>query len=33
MSAIALEYQKLMLMFNEDLANKIINKLAEAMRK
>lgn len=32
MMAIATEYQKLMLLANEDLAIKIINKLGEAMK-
>lgn len=33
MQAIATEYQKLLLLLNDDLSNKIISKLAEAMRK
>ena len=32
MLAISREYQKLLLLFNEDLAIKTINKLAEAMK-
>jgi len=32
MQAIATEYQKLLLLLNEDLAIKIINKLAESMK-
>jgi len=32
MQAIAREYQKLLLLLNEDLAIKIINKLAESMK-
>jgi len=32
MQAVASEYQKLLLLINEDLANKIIHKLAEAMK-
>jgi len=33
MLAIAAEYQKTLLLLNEDLANKIISKLAEAMKR
>jgi len=33
MQAIASEYQRIILLINEDLANKIIYKLAEAMKK
>jgi hypothetical protein len=33
MMAIAQEYQNMMLTFNDDLAIKIINRLAEAMKK
>jgi len=32
MQAIAQEYQKLLLLINEDLANKVIKKLSEAMK-
>jgi hypothetical protein len=32
MQAIASEVQKLQLLLNEDLANKVISKLAEAMK-
>ena len=32
MHAIADEYQRIVLQFNEDLAIKIINKLSEAMK-
>jgi len=32
MMAISREYQKLLLLLNEDLAIKIINKLGEAMK-
>ena len=31
--AIAVEYQKLLLLLNEDLAIKVINKLGEAMKR
>jgi len=33
MSAIASEYQKLLLLLNEDLALKVINRLGEALKK
>jgi hypothetical protein len=33
MAAIAQEYQKLLLLLNDDLSSKIIHKLAEAMKK
>jgi hypothetical protein len=32
MASIANEYQKILLQLNEDLAIKVINKLAEAMK-
>lgn len=32
MGAIAIEYQKLLVLLNDDLAVKIINRLAEAMK-
>jgi len=32
MSAIATEYQKLLLLLNDDLAIKVINRLGEAMK-
>jgi len=33
MFAIAREYQKLLLLLNDDLAIKVINRLGEAMKK
>jgi hypothetical protein len=32
MSAVANEYQKLLLLLNDDLAAKVINNLSEAMK-
>lgn len=33
MLAIASEYSKLLLLLNDDLANRVINKLSESMKR